>query len=338
MKLLNKFAYFFVIFVLFNTSIFLTASNEEDAKGLRNICLWKADVNRGWKWEFNGEKLDEIYKYPFVYIKACLEREGYKTDDSSMERYFYYFKDLSIMLWNSSIDKLLGCGSFGGHKDIFIKNLNKKTRDLVYAWNLGAFGQRDTQGNIMISSNRLKEIIFYIADKLSKNVEPDFSDFEEKMKSGMTTIAHELMHALGELESYDAKENEKFECIIACFEFLCFDFSNFPGYCEEDRNCRILPQPCKDKIKCKKNPPPKDTSSSGTTKYVKVYLPDAPDDHYSFADFAAFSDNDINSNPVGSFPGDTVPDSINFSFYPDILIYNKYGDSLMGNLLNRMMP
>ena len=76
MKLLNKLAYFFVIFVLFNNSFFLIASNEEDAKGLKNIYFWKADVNRGWKWEFNKKDLKGIYKYPFRYIKTFLEREG----------------------------------------------------------------------------------------------------------------------------------------------------------------------------------------------------------------------------------------------------------------------
>ncbi|MGD2092783.1 MAG: hypothetical protein PVH61_41855, partial [Candidatus Aminicenantes bacterium] len=78
--------------------------------------------------------------------------------------------------------------------------------------------------------------------------------------------------------------------------------------------------------------------SSGTTRTVIAYIPDLPDDHYSYSDFAACSDNDINANSSGTFPGDTVNDSINFSFYPDILIYNKYGNSLMKNLLDRIMP
>ena len=144
MKLINKYASFILIFLLFSSSIFLIASNEEDTKGLKDISLWKSDVNGAMKWAFDEDEISEIYKYPWDYLKKRLEREGYKTDDLSIIKYFKYIKRSSKKLWDTAIDKLLGCGSFGGHKDTFIKNLNKVKRDLVYSWNLGAFAQRDT--------------------------------------------------------------------------------------------------------------------------------------------------------------------------------------------------
>ena len=326
---------------MLNTSVFLRASNDQDIKGLKDIYLWKADVNGAWKWKFDKSELEEIYKYPWSYIKKRLEREGYKTDDLSMAEYFWYVIKFSKRIWNGAIDKLLGCGSFGGHKDTFIKNLNEANLDLVYAWNLGAFAQRDGQGNILLSHNRLNDIIFYTADKLSKTGEgevPNFDDFEQEMPLAITSIAHELMHALAGLEGYFPGENEKFECIVACLEFMCFNFSNFPDYCEHDGNCKVLPTPCKDHIKCNNNPPPGNTDTSETTRYAKVYLPDKPDDHYSYADFITLSDNEMNLNTTGNIPGAVGSESIHFSYYPDILIYNKYGASLMENLLERVMP
>jgi hypothetical protein len=78
--------------------------------------------------------------------------------------------------------------------------------------------------------------------------------------------------------------------------------------------------------------------SSSTDRKAIAYIPDLPDDHYSFSDFVAFSDNDMNLNSEGNFIGDTFNEMLCFNYYPDILIYNKYGTSLMENLLNRIMP
>jgi hypothetical protein len=338
MKLINKYASFILIFVLFNTSIFLIASNEEDIEGLKNICLWKYDVNGAMKWPFKGDDLSEIYKYPWDYLKKRLKMEGYKTDDASMKEYFSYVIGRSKKIWNSAIDKLLGCGSFGGHKNTFNKNLNKVKRSFVYAWDLDSLGQRDVQGNIILSESSLFKMIMYIADKLSKTEagkKPNFDDFGEKMKEEITTTAHELMHALAELEAYSSEDNEKYECIIYCFELICFNFSNFPSYCREDKNCKVLAQPCKDHIKCKQNPP--QGGSGGGSGTPKPYKPDAADDHYSYSDSIRFSDDEMNLNSEDNFPVDTFNDMLCFSYYPAILIYNKYGDSLVENLLNRVM-
>jgi len=95
--------------------------------------------------------------------------------------------------------------------------------------------------------------------------------------------------------------------------------------------------------KCDENNPTPTIPGSGsvgssvTDRKAIAYIPDLPDDHYSFADFIGFSDIEIDSNSVGNYLGDMGNDYVNFSFYPDILIYNKYGTSLMGNLLDRMM-
>jgi hypothetical protein len=275
---------------------------------------------------------------------------------------------------NHQLEKLKSC--MGGDYSKKIED-KEKTGDIELRFddNYGIHDgyheekKEDAKENVTLSGSYLEKIIRDITNRIRNNEKwypdniytlPGHTDF-------LMDIGHEMIHAHAGIGG-----GHMGECIAHCYTRQClnsnhdprdFRYSVYSGIITNPLHCEQLEfspeikskmgegkcfcgvnwedrydnEPCKDE----NQPPPQNGTSggsSGTTRTAKANFPDLPDDHYSFSDFVAFSDNEMNSNPVGNFLGDTFNDILCYNYYPDILIYNKYGDSLMENLLNRIMP
>lgn len=110
-----------------------------------------------------------------------------------------------------------------------------------------------------LKERHLKRIIDYVAAKLANTKpgeNPKWGDCPEVLKDYISTLMHELMHYFGRLRDTDhppdQDEEQRFECIIYCMEYMAFGII-YPGIVEDcKKNCGDIHEECRTIAGCKK--------------------------------------------------------------------------------------
>jgi len=237
-----------------------------------------------------------------------------------------------------------------------MEGIEKNQKPVLFTYNVspGASAQMDQWNlNLELPFDDLKRIAKYYAKKIlnGESIIKDFNDengnAESKYFHEQTGyLGHEMLHAVAGLDSIDYGEETpwkiKSECMAHCLQ-KCIDknhrqmINECDGdgedmFCEIDNTCEF--------IACDKKPPPdedEEEDRNGGGKGPNVGR-DTPDDNFSHA--SGYDGLNSLMASLSAFPLNLNSDQdfFSYSYYPDILIYNKFNTGAMEHLLDRFMP
>ncbi|MCP4152718.1 MAG: hypothetical protein GY757_33605 [bacterium] len=251
----------------------------------------------------------------------------------------------------------------GKVKKEFEKYIKKRKRKQIieFKWLSLALGESNSKKRKIHLS---KDAFFYSLFEFVANKHPEvhgaenlhIKDYDDPSSNRTmymlrAILGHEMLHAFTDIYkdilSIEDGKMSPMECEVMCLTRACLDphsiLKKLNEHLEEcDEICERTENKayCKDGkyTKCKRRRPKKTDSSGGPTTFPgsSQRKPDSPDDCYSYAgsniNFSPFAGSSV------SFPASTGEDGLSNIYYPDVLVYNKYGSSDMDNLLNRFNP